>query len=412
MLRDYFELPLAVRILCLGSLINRAGSFVLVFLAIYASEQLGFGVTFATACIGVLGLGSMAGSLIGGHLADKLGRRGVMLFALFGGAALLVLLSTVTNRWAFMASVGIFAMISDLYRPAASAMIADLVAIDRRAHAFALMYISINLGFAIAPPIGGLLAAYSFEWLFWIDAATMIAYGLIIVFSIQETHRPEIAADQESELAENRGLSGEPLRDVLGRVAKDIPFLLFCLSTLLIALVFVQGLSTLPIYIRQMGYSNVQFGLLMSINGALIFVFQLPITHWLSRFNAMTIVAVGGVLISIGFGLTALGSGIVFIGSCIAIWTLGEILQAPFKQSIVTDMAPEDLRGIYLGMFTMCYASALTIGAPIGGEVLHRLGPTLLWLGTFLTAMVAVTVYLLIHTTVTRRVAVNANVSR
>ena len=105
MLRDYVQLPLPVRILCLGSLINRAGSFVLIFLAIYASEQLGFGVPFATACIGVLGLGSMAGSMLGGHLADRFGRRGVMLFALFGGALLLLLLGNVTNRWLFMLSV-------------------------------------------------------------------------------------------------------------------------------------------------------------------------------------------------------------------------------------------------------------------------------------------------------------------
>lgn len=401
MLRDYVRLPLPVRILCLGSLINRAGSFVLVFLAIYASEQLGFGVPFATACIGVLGLGSMVGSLIGGHLADKVGRRSVMLFALFGGAAILLALSTITNRWLFMAAVGLFALVSDLYRPAASAMIADLVSLERRPHAFALMYISINLGFAIAPPIGGLLAGYSFEWLFWIDAATMIAYGLIILFSIRETVHRGVTADSESgPVTQTSWIAA------LRQITLDVPFVLFCLSTLLIALVFVQGLSTLPIYIRQSGYSNLQFGLLMSINGILIFVLQLPITHWLSRFNAMTIVLIGGILISIGFGLTAFGGGLLFVGACIAIWTLGEILQAPFKQSIVSDMAPEELRGSYLGAFTMCYASALTIGAPLGGEVLHRLGPAPLWIGTFLVATLAVGVYSLIHPTVTRRVAV------
>jgi MFS family permease len=402
MLRDYVQLPLQVRILCLGSLINRAGSFVLIFLSIYASEQLGLGVPFATACIGVLGLGSMAGSVIGGHLADTFGRRGVMLFALFGGAAMLLLLGTVTNRWLFMLSVGVFAMIADLYRPAASAMIADLVPIDRRPHAFALMYISINLGFAIAPPIGGMLAAYSFQWLFWLDAMSMLVYGVIILFAVKETRRRD-ARGIESSLA---SAPSQPWLLAIQRMMLDVPFLLFCLSTLLIALVFVQGLATLPIYIRQMGYSNLQFGLLMSVNGVLIFVLQLPLTHWLSRYNAMNIVVVGGVLISIGFGLTAFHGGAFFVAACIAIWTFGEILQAPFKQSIVTDMAPEDLRGSYLGLFSMCYSSALMIGAPIGGEVLHRLGATALWTGTFLTAMSAVTVYLLIHSTVTRRVTV------
>ena len=401
MLRDYVQLPLPVRILCLGSLINRAGSFVLIFLAIYASEQLGFGVPFATACIGVLGLGSMAGSMLGGHLADRFGRRGVMLFALFGGALLLLLLGNVTNRWLFMLSVGVFALVADLYRPAAAAMIGDLVSVERRPHAFALMYISINLGFAIAPPIGGFLAGFSFEWLFWLDAISMLVYGIIIALAIEETHHRPEQSEGDSEASPVASWS-----DSIGEMVADIPFMLFCVSTFFIALVFVQGLSTLPIYIRQIGYSNLQFGLLMSVNGMLIVVLQLPVTHWLSRFNAMSIVLIGGVLISIGFGLTALDSGVFFIASCIAVWTLGEILQAPFKQSIVTDMAPEDLRGSYLGAFNMCYASALTIGAPIGGEVLHRFGPTTLWVGSSLIALTAVTLYLLIHTTVTRRVAV------
>ena len=91
MLRDYVNLPLPVRILCLGSLINRAGSFVLVFLTIYASEELGFGVGFATACMGIFGLGSMVGAIVGGQLADQIGRRIVMLIAQIGGAALLTI---------------------------------------------------------------------------------------------------------------------------------------------------------------------------------------------------------------------------------------------------------------------------------------------------------------------------------
>lgn len=99
MIRDYLQLPLPVRILCVGSLVNRAGSFVLVFLTIYASEQLQYGVPFATACIGVLGFGSMAGSLAGGFLADRLGRRRVMLCSLFGAASLLLLIGVkVTER--------------------------------------------------------------------------------------------------------------------------------------------------------------------------------------------------------------------------------------------------------------------------------------------------------------------------
>lgn len=400
MLRDYFSLPASVKILCMGSLINRAGSFVLIFLTIYASEQLGFGVTFATACMGVLGLGSMGGAMLGGQLSDQIGRRKVMLVSLFGGAGMLLLLGSIENRAGFMLTVGLFALVSDMYRPAATAMIADLVGPEKRSHAFALMYIAINLGFAIAPPLGGFLAEFSFQWLFWADAVTMLVYGVIIMRKI-----PETVPTQQSDEGELEPQAMTPFPEAIRRISRDVPFVLFCLSTLLIAIVFMQGMSTLPLHIRQSGFTNVQFGFLMSINGALIFLLQLPMTHWLSRFNAMTIVLLGGVLISIGFGLNSLHTSVFFIAMTVCVWTLGEILQAPFKQSIVTRLAPVDLRARYIGMFTLCYATALTIGAPIGGEVLSRFGPRVLWNGTFVIAMMAVVIYLLIHRSITARIA-------
>lgn len=406
MLRDYLDLPLPVRVLCLGSLVNRAGSFVLIFLTIYASEALGFGVGFATACMGVFGLGSMCGALLGGQLADQIGRRIVMLVAQIGGAALLLMLGSLESRWSFMTTIGLFAIVSDMYRPAAAAMIADQVDVNRRPHAFALMYIAINLGFAIAPPLGGFLAEFSFRWLFWGDAITMLLFGLFILAWIPES-RPKRSAARVEPAAET-GLpvppdSVAPLRHAIGRIAHDRPFLLLCLATLLIALVFTQGLSTLPICIRQQGFSNIQFGLLMSINGFLIFLLQLPLTHWLSRFNALSVVIAGGILIAVGFGMNVWQVGFAFIALTVAIWTVGEMFQAPFLHSIVTDLAPVELRARYLGMFNMCYASAMTLGAPIGGEVLGRFGPQTLWGGTFVIAITAVVVYLTIHGAITER---------
>ena len=412
MIRDYLDLPRPVHVLCIGSLINRAGSFVLVFLTIYASEKMGWGVSFAAACMGVFGLGSTVGTMWGGQLADQLGRRNTMLLALFGGAASLLLLSSLTNRWAFMLAVGLFAFVADMYRPAASAMIADHVPVHRRPHAFALMYISINLGFAIAPPIGGLLAEYSFAWLFWGDAITMVAYGCIILAVIPES-RPQshTRPDRTSQgVRENDraivDVDGNQIsfRDAASRIASDKTFVWLCVSCLLMALVFMQAVSTLPIYLRQSGFSNLEYGLLMSVNGIMIVVLQLPVTHWLSRFNAMSVVIVGGILIAIGFGLTAVSTNIAFIALTIAIWTSGEILQAPFKQSIVTDMAPPELRARYIGLFSVCYSSAMTIGAPIGGLVLSRWGPTALWLSTFAIALLAVSVYVAIRHSVTGRV--------
>ena len=418
MLRDYLQLPTLVRILCLGSLINRAGSFVMVFLAIYASEQLGQGVQYATACMGVFGLGAMLGSMIGGQLADQIGRRYVMLLSLVGGAGLLLIIGQIRNPWAFMLSVGLFALVSDMYRPAASAMIADVVPNHHRPHAFALMYISINLGFAIAPTVGGFLAEYSYKLLFWGDALTMASYGLIIAMFVRETKPDGFnfvseqdqdpgGKDLENQYTKNQNLDAAdsiPLAAAVQAMIRDLPFVGFCSAGFLMALVFLQCVSTLPIYIKQCGFSNAQFGMLMSVNGAMIVVLQLPATHWLSRFNPVSLVIAGGVLIAIGFGCVGFCTTFLALAVTVAIWTIGEIIQSPFTHAIITDIAPEELRARYLGLHAMCGSLAITIGAPVGGVLQAALKPQVFWGLMFVVAAASVTTFLAIHRAVTARV--------
>ena len=399
MLTPYRSLPSQVYVLCLGSFLNRAGSFVLVFLTIYASERLGFGIPFASACMGIVGLGSMAGALLGGQLADQWGRRPVMLLALFGCATLLIVLSLQTNRWGFMLTLGAMALVSDMYRPAASAMIGDLVEPRFRSHAFALMYLSINLGFAIVPPLGGILAAMSFQWLFIGDAITTAAYGFVILLAVRETNpRTQTSrAHQEDALRECDPFEVGPLM-ALREIFSDRQFLLFCAASFLIQIVFAQGFSTFPLYLRWSGYSEYQVGTLLAINGALIAVLQLPLTHWLGRFDAMMIVTLGAVLIAVGFGMNVLQLGVIYSVITIMIWTMGEILQAPFKQAIVTEIAPEHLRARYFGVMSLCFGFSITIGAPLGGLVLDAYGPGALWGVMIGISATAVTAYHLAST--------------
>lgn len=402
MLRDYLQLPRLVHILCLGSLLNKAGSFVIIFLTIYASEKLGFGVPFATACMGVFGLGAMLGSILGGQLADQVGRRFVMLVSLFGGAMMLLVLGSIENRWAFMATVGAFATIIEMYRPAATAMIADAVVIDRRPHAFSLMYISINLGFAVAPALGGALAEYSYDWLFWGDAITMTFYGLIITVFVRET-LPRQAGDKSID-SKKAASDQVPISTAIVRIAGDTSFLVFCMGSFLTALVFMQCVSTLPLYIRECGFSNAEYGLMMSINGILIFVVQLPLTHWLNRYNVMSLIVAGGVLIAIGFGSLGMGNTFLFFAAMVTIWTFGEMLQFPFKNALVTDIAPVDLRARYAGLFGMMFGLALTIGAPLGGQALLLVGAEKFWLATFAVSTSAVVMFAAIRRPITARV--------
>jgi len=355
----------------------------MVFLTIYISEQLEFGIGFATSCLGVFGVCAMAAALLGGHLADKWGRRPVLLVATFGGSATLLTLSQVQDRWLLLTAIGLFALLNEMYRPAASAMISDLTLPEQRPQAFSLMYVTINLGFAIAPPLGGWLSEYSWQLLFFCDAATVAAFGTLVLLAIRDT-TPKIDRENPS----------PSMRVAAAFILHDGRFLLFCLATLLVALVYLQGMSTLPIHVRAIGFSNADYGKLIAINGVMIVVLQLPLTQMLNRFNHLAVILVGAVLVATGFGLTALAESAWMFTVSIAVWTLGEIMQAAFNQAIVSGLAPVEMRARYFGCFGVTFSLSLSIGAPLGGIVLERFGAETLWGGCTFTAILAVLVYL------------------
>ncbi|MBL8811806.1 MAG: MFS transporter [Planctomycetaceae bacterium] len=409
-LQNYVSLPSTVHILCLGSFINRVGSFVMLFLTIYVSEELKMGKAFASYCIGAFGVGSILSALLGGQLADQIGRRATMLIALLGGASILASLSFIQNGYVFMASLFVFALVMEMYRPAASAMIGDVANSEQRPHAYSLMYISFNLGFAIAPPIGGWLASRSFQWLFWGDALTSAMYGMVVLFLLKETHprkQQQLASSVMAEEAKYSGDTPEASAEALAsserlqklnhadasaastreytvaeaftHIVRDSNFLLFCFCSLITSIVFMQAFVTLPLFVRGMGFDEQQFGFMICVNGAMIVLLQLPMTHWLSRYNRVHVLLAGELLLAIGFGVTGFVSSAATIVGSIMLWTLGEILQAPYKPTIVAELAPVALRARYMGIFNISHAASIAIGAPLGGEVLARFGPKVLW---------------------------------
>lgn len=385
MLGDYLRLPRTIHILCLGAFVNRAGAFLLPFLTLYLRKDLDLGTEFATTAMGVFGAGSMTASLIGGHLADRIGRRTVMLFALLSAAAILMVFGLLTSAWSILVAVYLFATCADMFRPAVQAMIADLTEGEERALAFGLNYLAINLGFAVAGSLGGFLAEYSFQLLFWGDAATAVAFAIIMVVLIPET-LPKQAKDDAWNKPSNNQV---PLSDAIGHILTDGVFLILCGGAFCLAICYLQMNSTLPLYVEGLGFGSSEVGLILAVNGAMIFLFQIPMTAIVSRWHRGWAITVSAVVVGVGFGLTSVAIFPLAIAGTVVVWTIGEMMNAPLMSAIVSDLAPVTMRARYMGVFAMSWSTANMLGAPIGGRVLVTQGPVRLWVGAMCVGLLA-----------------------
>ena len=189
-------LPPTVRILVAGTFINKLGSFIIPFLTIVLKREFGLSGTEVGALVMAYGAGSLVSILCGGVLTDRLGRRVTLLLSLFGSGTAAVLLGFSPSIKVFAILLILFGFVADLYRPAATAIIADLLPSSQRAVGFAALRMAVNLGFALGMTLGGFLAEWSWRLLFVGDGLTTTLYGVLVYFFIPET-RPLLAPARE-----------------------------------------------------------------------------------------------------------------------------------------------------------------------------------------------------------------------
>jgi predicted MFS family arabinose efflux permease len=403
MFSQFLKLSRTVHILCLGAFVNRAGTFLVPFLTLYLQKELGFDVKFATRAMGVFGVGTLLAYITGGQLADQIGRRVVMLVSLFSTAAILLVFGSLESGWTIMGVIFLFSFASEMYRPACSAMIADVTGPEQRTHAFGLMYVAINLGFAAATFVGGILAEYSFQLLFWGDALTAFIFAVIVLFTIRET-LPLLKIDgaaTDGVLPRKAEANGESNHVSILEAAKHIltnwTFIAVWFGGFCVAVTYIQAFTTFPLYLDALGIGAKPYGRLIALNGILIVVLQLPVTMAIIRYHRGTMMVISAVIVAVGFGLTGLAESRWHFALTIVVWTFGEIMHAPLLPAIVSDLAPANLRGRYMGVFTVCFACAMAVGAPLGGFVLDRWGGFGLWGGSLFVALLGAMLFAVVH---------------
>jgi MFS family permease len=364
LLQNLRALPKPAWILFGGTFINRFGTFLMPFLAIYMTRE-GYSPTQAGLAVSCYGAGHILASMIGGHLADRIGRRYTIALSMFASAAAMLALSQAhTLPWMLSLSF-VVGLVGEFYRPAATALLGDLVKPEQRIAAFGMYRFAVNLGFAVGPATAGFLADRSFFYIFAGDALTSLLFGIVALVALPHGMR-------------SSGKDEKPAEGL--RVAlSDRAFMFFLAATLCLTWVEFQVHSTFPLHIAKLGYSPATYGKLISINGVLIVLFELLITSWTQRFPPQPLIALGYGLTGIGFAMTGISDSISFLAFTVVIWTIGEMTYAPVTGAFVTGLAPERYRGRYMGLWHSTFSAGLLLG-PFLGTLIYDRSPKALWL--------------------------------
>ncbi|MFF7409404.1 MDR family MFS transporter [Streptomyces lydicus] len=379
--RDTFSgLPAAFWWLWASTLINRLGAFVSTFLALYLTVQKGYSASYAGLVAALYGLGGAAGNLVAGVLTDGLGRRPTLLASQMATAGTVALLGFASRPTTIAALAALAGMATSASRPAVQAMMTDLVPERRRVRAFALNYWAINLGFALSASAAGLIARYSYLWLFLGEALLTALCAVVAYFRLPET-RPGPARAQPG--PDPAGATS------LWTVLRDVRFMTVVGLNLLLVMLYQQGLVALPLAMGRAGFDSTDFGVVIAANGVLIVALQIPVTRFIEHRSPGPLLVLSALLTGVGFGLCALADSVPFYVLTVCVWTLGEIVNSPTQMSLVARLSPVEGRGRYQGVYTLSWSVAAFAAPLLGGSVIDRFGAPALWLGSLAVGVLA-----------------------
>jgi MFS family permease len=377
--RSISAMPSSAWVLFAGTFVNRLGTFVLPFITLYLTGN-GFSAPQAGLAIAAYGLGGLLSQIVGGLLADRIGRRNTIALSMLStGALTLALWQAETLALIYPLMFGIGCM-SELHRPAAGALIADLLPSEQRVTAFTLYRLAVNVGWAGGLALGGFLAERSFDLVFVGDAATSIAFGLISLVALP--HGTRTARHEEAHLPTARS-----------SILADRGFLLFLGAVLITGAVYSQNVSTMPLHIRDAGYSASTYGLLQSLNGVIVALAELPVIAWTQRYPRLRMVALGELLIGLAFATLLFADTLPLLVAMVVIWTIGEMVESPMASAIAADRAPAHARGRYQSAFGSMFGIAWIFG-PMLGTITFAANPTVLWAACGVLGIVAATLSL------------------
>jgi MFS family permease len=387
--KTYNEFPPLFWIVVGTLFIDAIGSTLLFpFFALYITQKFGVGMTQAGILLGMSSLFGLIGSVIGGALTDRFGRRRLILFGLVFSALSSLSFGLAWDVKILYFLVIIVGLLSRVANPAYDAMLADILPEAKRQEAFGITRVAFNYAWIVGTALGGLIAARSFLALFLIDAGLSLFVASILIIFLPET-RPTVP----SEVRQHESL----LKTTAGyRVAlRDLPYMSFTLAGMLVLIVYQQQYSSLPVYLLNVhNIDSRSYGTMLAISGLEVVLFQIWISRVIRKFPPFLMMMLGSLFFMAGFIMMGFIRGFPLFVLAVSIATIGEMILFPTNKALAVNFAPEDMRGRYMAVYDLGWTIPATIGPAAAGLILDHYDPNLLWyIGGLLCTLAAIGFY-------------------
>jgi len=399
--KEIFGLPLMFWGLWVTLLILWMGRFVTSFLSMYLVSDMHVSAGVAGTIVSMYGFGGIFGCLYGGALSDRFGRPAMIVIGNLGSAAMLVLLAFIGNPWIMAIALLAYGAISSMPTPAVAAYVSDVVPFRKQKRAYSLQTWAANFGFAIGPIIANQLVKISYALMFYAEAAVLVfATILMIVFfkevGLGKRPRGEVAPARASQAAESAagnavehavkqtGESQRPQRFSVWRsyrrACADGALMSMVVLMFLYTLAYYQIVSGLPISMTQIGLGTDEYSSLLTINGGLLCLLQIPAIGLFQRMSNTRVLVLGMSITAVGYAFQIGANSWVAFSIATVLWTLGELGTFPIAATTVANIAPKDVRGTSQGSYNLVWSLSNAFSPLVGGWILNAFGSRVLWI--------------------------------
>lgn len=330
-------------------------------------------------------------SFLAGTLADKIGRKAVMVFslAMSGIAYFFVMRAEAYPHFAML--MMLIGLSNSLYQVGADAMLADMIPSEQRTDAYAINRIANNAAFGIGPAIGGFLASTSYNLAFYGASVGFIIYSLLMFFLAEETLEKALSERKSYSSAEQARAEKERSTSSSNgylQIFKDKGYMAFVALTALGLTAPSMLWILMPVYANtNFNVPEAMYGWIPTTNAFMCVFIQYSVTQITRNKKTLPVTAVGMLFYALGTGSVALMTGFRGFWLSMVILTFGELILAPTASKYVADIAPADLRGRYMSIYWVGWGLSRTLAPLLGGYLNDTISPRSIWIGGLLLGL-------------------------